>query len=271
MKFFRKSIGLITCLVFMHSAGFAQTADEVNVNYSKIENHTPNVILLENQMAESFNFWEEKFKGHWAGIHMGFNCLSNTDYSDYPDEVNGFLDNETWKSNSINFNPLQISIGFQHNRNTIGLVTGVGLEISTYTLDKNISIEKTYSSVEPTYLFYDDNQKSKLSLSYIDVPLMVEFQIPMKEYGRQIFIAAGAIAKFKFNAHTKIKYKQDNQKLKLKTPDDFHIRNLSYAATVRIGYGSFKFFATYDLQPLFEDDKGPILYPFSVGLTLISF
>ena len=34
------------------------------------------------KIAQSgFNFWQDKFTGHWAGIDFGFNALVNQDYS----------------------------------------------------------------------------------------------------------------------------------------------------------------------------------------------
>ena len=39
-------------------------------------------------------------------------------------------------------------------------------------------------------------------------------------------------------------------------------------ATARIGWGWVNVFATYSLTTLFKTDRGPELYPFSVGLTI---
>ena len=43
------------------------------------------------------------------------------------------------------------------------------------------------------------------------------------------------------------------------------------SATVRGGVGWFNLFATYSLTPLFESGRGPELYPFTVGVTLLGF
>ena len=248
----------------------AQQKDSIANNYStSVKN--PNIIILPDHNINGFNYWQEKFTGHWSGIYMGFNGFAHSDYSNYQEEDQGFLDAELLRSNSMEINVLQASIGFQHNRNNIGLVLGVGMEIQTYYLNQNTSIEQQFNRIEPIKLYFDDNQKSKLSTTYLNLPLLVEFQIPVKQSGKRFYFATGLIAKIRLNTHTKIKYRQDNQKLKLKTPDDFYMNDFTYAGTIRIGYGGINLYATCDLYPLFVDRKGPVIYPFSVGMALISF
>ncbi len=265
-RFFLIPLGLMLLTVQTQ----AQQKDSIANNYStSVKN--PNIIILQDHKIDGFNYWQKKFTGHWSGIYMGFNGFAHPDYSNYPEEDHGFIDAELLRSNSTNINILQASIGLQHNRNTIGLILGVGMEIQTYYLNQNTSIEKQFNRVEPIKLFFDDNQKSKLSITYLSLPLLVEFQIPVKQSGKLFYFTTGLIAKLRLNTHTKIKYRQDNQKLKLKTPDDFHMNDFTYAGTIRMGYGGINLFATYDLYPLFVDKKGPVIYPFSVGMALISF
>jgi len=55
---------------------------------------------------------------------------------------------------------------------------------------------------------------------------------------------------------------------KLKDHDDFFLNPFRFDATLRIGWGLINLFGTYSVSTLFKKDKGPELYPFSVGLTL---
>jgi hypothetical protein len=63
----------------------------------------------------------------------------------------------------------------------------------------------------------------------------------------------------------------DSKIQKLKSPGDYAMDDFRFAATARVGYGWVNLFANYDLNPLFEDGRGPELYPYSVGVKLISF
>jgi hypothetical protein len=40
---------------------------------------------------------------------------------------------------------------------------------------------------------------------------------------------------------------------------------------LRVGYGKFNVYAEYGLSEMFRNGRGPELYPFSAGVTLIPF
>ena len=248
----------------------AQQPDSVIVNHS-IGNNGPNIIQVDGLVTDGFNYWDEKFSGHWSGIYFGFNGLANADYSMYSSEDAGFLDINLWRSTVMNLNLVQFSKGLQRTRNTIGVVTGLGLEVQTYFLDRNTSIEKREDRIEPVQLYYDSNQKSKLSSFYLSIPFLVEFQIPVNNYGNRLYFSTGVVANKRLSTHTKVKYHKDNKKEKLKTPDDFYLNDIRFSGIVKIGYRWINLYATYDLQQLFQDGRGPEVYPFSFGIALISF
>lgn len=261
---------LVTLLGFFLFVGaYAQQADSILINQSP--NRTPNIILLDGGVNDGFNYWGEKFSGHWSGIYFGFNGLANADYSMYDPEDANFLDLNLLRSTVMDLNLLQFSKSLQHNRNTIGVVTGLGMEVQTYFLDRNTSIEKAKNRIEPVQLFYDSNQKSKLSSFYLSLPFLVEFQIPVNSYGNRIYISTGVIANKRLSTQTKVKYRKNDKKEKLKTPDDFYMNDIRFSGTIKIGYRWINLYATYDLQPLFQDNRGPKVFPYSFGLALLSF
>lgn len=261
---------LILSLVLSTLIVGAQQQDTLNVN-RRISGSQPNIIQPHGVVTDGFNYWNDAFQGHWAGIFLGLNGFMNEDYSMYPEEKSGFMDVNLLRSTTLNLNLFQFSAGLQRTRNTIGFVSGVGLEMQTYFLDKKTSIEKGSFRIEPVERYYDSKQKSKFSSIYLNVPLLFEFQVPVKSYGNRIYLGAGVIASKRLSTHTKVKYRQNNKKEKLKTPDDFYMHDFRFSGTVRIGYRFINLYATYDLQPLFIEDKGPELYPFSFGLALFSF
>lgn len=219
-------------------------------------------------MQDGVNLWEDNFSGHWAGVHFGFNTFLNQDYSGYTSE---FMENDIWRSNSMYINIVQQSLGLQRTRNTVGLVTGLGLHLQSYRLDNNTTIERTENDrIEPHFLHFDRNQKSKLSLVSLMVPLLAEFQFPVNHYENRFYISIGPYASFRLSTHTKIKYRSD-KKVKLKIPGHYSIPDFKYGLIFRTGYRRVNLFATYELVPLFHENKGPVLHPFTVGFTLLSF
>ncbi|WP_297095072.1 outer membrane beta-barrel protein [uncultured Draconibacterium sp.] len=247
-------------------SGFEINAQE-NDTIVPIEN--PKRFLRKIDLSEvthnGLKLWQDDFSGHWVGIDFGFNMLLDEDYSGYQSE---FMDNDVFRSNSAYFNFLQQSIGLQKNRNTIGLVTGLGLQLQSYRLDDNTTIIKGSDGViSPDYLYFNDNQKSKLAVEMITLPLLLEFQIPINHYDNRMFFSAGVVGSLRLSSHTKIKYKEE-KKQKLKVVDDFSMHRFKYSVMVRTGYRWFNVFASYDLVPLFKTDKGPELTPFTFGITL---
>jgi len=226
-------------------------------------------IDLEKISRHGFNFWQDEFSGHWAGIDFGFNTFANTDYSNYNSE---FMENDFIRSNSTHINLIQQSIGLQHNRNTIGLVTGLGLHLQSYRLDQNTTIRrKEDGRIEPQQLFFEDNQKSKLSIVSLTLPLLAEFQIPVNHYKNRYYLSIGPYAGLRISSHTKIKYRVEGKKEKLKVPGHYSLHDFKYGLMIRTGYRWINLFATYELVPLFKDDLGPGLTAFTFGITLLRF
>lgn len=222
------------------------------------------------KMAQNqFNHWQDKFTGHWSGMDFGFNGFLNSEYTGYNSH---FMDNDLLRSNSTYLNLIQQSVGLQQNRNTTGLVTGIGIHFQSYRLDNNTTLRQTEKGViEPEILYFDQNQKSKLSIVSVIVPLLAEFQIPVNHYDNRLYFSAGLFGGIRITSHTKIKYRIDRKKMKLKVPGQYALRDFKYGAMVRAGYRWINVFASCDLTSFFKENKGPELIPFSFGFTLIKF
>jgi len=266
-----KHLLLILLVSFVSFQAIAQENDSIIVVQNKA-GRLSRLIDIQDLVNAGNNFWEREFKGHWAGIEIGFNGFANSNYNMYASTDHDFLRNNLLLSDVLNLNVLQYSIGFQQNRKTIGLVTGLGLSIQSYRLDNHTSVLLDENrNVQPEYLYFDSNQKSKLSSIYLEMPLLVEFQIPIRNNANRCYISVGVTGAKRLETHTKVKYKKESKKEKLKSPGDYSILDYKAAGTIRVGYRMINLFATYDLVPLFENRRGPVLYPFSAGIRLISF
>ena len=266
-----KRIVLLVLATISVSLTFAQENDSIIVLQSKAS-RLSGLIDMHDLVNEGFNCRTDEFKGHWAGVEFGVNGFSNADYGMYPEDRNGFLKNDLLRSNTLNLNVLQYSRVIQQIRSTIGLVTGLGLSLQSYHLNKNTTILVDESNkIYPETLFFDSNQKSKLGTVFLDVPLLLEFQIPVHHSANRFYVSTGLVGAKRLEAHTKIKYRKDGHREKLKSPGTYSIRDYKVSGTLRMGYRSVHLFANYDLVPLFDERKGPVLYPFSLGLRLISF
>jgi hypothetical protein len=110
-------------------------------------------------------------------------------------------------------------------------------------------------------------RKYKLGLTYVDVPLEFRFKSPKK-----FRFAFGFKVGYKLDGKTKYKGERpDKENVIVKQKQVLHIENFRFGPTVRIGYDWFSLFAYYQISKVFERNRGPDIYPISVGITLLPF
>jgi len=213
----------------------------------------------------------ESFKGHWAGLEFGVNGFMDKNQSLTLKDDLALLDLKQARSWNINLNFMQYGVGLGTDK--IGLLTGMGLEFNNYHFSNPISLmlDNGITVIDSTYINGDfEVSKSKLSTTNLTIPLLLEFQIPTGDHGDRIFISGGMIGGLRIGAHTKVIY-DDNGRKKDKNHSDFNLTTFRYGFTARLGFKGLKLFANYYPVQLFEKDKGPEVYPFSVGLILFNF
>lgn len=207
-----------------------------------------------------------KFKGHWTGFELGINAFTNENYSMYAGD--NFMDLDLNKSIAVNLNFLQYNINLDRSQNRFGIVTGMGLSWYNFRFDRNISIRENENTsiLEPYDLPKEwDVKKSKLTMSFLTVPVLLEYQFPLDRH--RLFISAGVIGGLKLGSHTKIKYKNGGTHKK-KRHDDFNLRPYKLDASVKLGFRGIHLWGTYGLYDLFEKNKGPELTPYALGLSI---
>jgi hypothetical protein len=211
----------------------------------------------------------KKFKPHFAGFEIGLNNYLTPDFSMNLPQDQRFMDLNTGRSWNINLNLLEYGIGLGTDK--VGIVTGLGFEWTNYMFDNQNSIRKDENGVIFEYVPDQAGNiiKSKFNMTYITAPLLLEFQIPAGK--KRIHLSGGVIGGVKIASNTKIKYEISGEKSKEKSKGDYNLAPLRYGLTARIGYRAINIYANYYLTPLFSENDGPELYPFSIGLCLIPF
>lgn len=257
-----------------------QIVDNYDSDTTHVRIGRSNIEIIEDENSTRIDFhkdkkgdddfhWEKKnkrFNGHWAGFEMGFNSFYDDDYSIYSID-DDFMELDQPKSLEVNINFLEYNIALQKDKGNIGLVTGMGYSMNNYRFDNPLTIDKQDGIVVPVSLDPEGIKKTKLYVSYLTVPLLLEFQIPVNGFTNKVFVSGGVIGGVNIGSRTKIK--QNSSKTKDK--GSFNINPFKYALTGRVGLGDISLYATYNLSPLFKDGKGPELFPFSIGLSLINF
>ena len=231
----------------------------------RIYNYKPSDRWKNDKDEESHSRPARSFKGHWTGIEFGFNNYNHVTNMDLPDEI-AYMSLHSGKSTAFNINFSQISLGlFRH----FGFVSGLGLNWNNYVFSRDNNIIIGANGALEELISQDDApiRKSKFTTLYLNVPAILELQMPTGE-GHLLNIGAGVIGGIKLHSHTKMAF-EDNEKLKSNT--DLNLNLLRGGVTARIGYENFMIYGTYYLTPWFKENRGPGFYnlePFEIGLAL---
>jgi len=206
---------------------------------------------------------DKKFRGHWAGVEIGLNNLLDNSGSLTRTPATSFMELNASRSLNVNLNFAQYSIGFI--RNKFGLTTGLGLEFCNYFFSNDNSIGKSNGSIV-TVDTLGGLEKSKLTTTYLRIPVLLEVQLFGNCRSDRLYVSAGVIGGMKLGSHTKIVV--DEGEKKSKHSDDFYLNPFRWGLTAHIGYKGVSLYGDYYLTSLFQNNKGPELYPFSAGLAL---
>ncbi len=236
----------------------------------------------------------KKFNGHWAGFEMGMNGYVNRDKNmSFPKETE-YMDLRMSKSWAVHINFFEQNVALSKNQKW-GLVTGIGTYWNNYRFSKNTRLNADSSELKGYLDSGISIRKTKLTAWYFNIPLLFEFQTNRYHKKNSFHIAVGMVMSLRVSSHTKKYYNEYNKTFdvteynpetdnyetigqytspnyaKEKNFDDFYLQPFKGDATVRIGWGFINLFATYSVNTMFKKDKGPELYPWTVGITFINF
>lgn len=233
-----------------------------------------------------------KFNGHWGGVGIGINGYVNDQYSyELPAEYE-FMDLLWQKSVNVDLNIYEQNINLSPNKN-IGLVTGVGYSIYNYAFTKSYTVMQDSNNFSGAYNQSINVRKSKIVTNFITVPVLFEIQDknPSPLTRNRWHVNIGAIFGVRVHAHQKTYFEETNKDYNLTDPvsgdvialatapsnniakvrDDFYLRPFKVDASLRAGWGWINLYANVSLTEMFSKNKGPQLYPFSVGIMLTSW
>ena len=211
---------------------------------------------------------KKHFEPHFAGVELFMNNYLSANHSlSLPNDIS-YMELNAGKSMGVNVNILEYAIPVA---SFTGFVTGLGIEFNSYYFDGNNNIEKVDNHIVEKQLPANNTYvKTKFRDTYITIPLLYEIQIP-DGHEKPFYISAGVIGGAKIGSSTKEIFKQNGHERTEVNDGGLNILAFRYGIQARMGYRFLNLFATYYPTGLFEKGKGPEVYPFNVGLTLVSF
>ncbi len=229
--------------------------------------------------SRNIEYYEQHDHGTLKGLNLEFG-------------FNNFLNDGEFPSSSDLFQVKPIgSVFWGINWNHTSYISGPlymewGGGISWY----NFKFENAATRLDPNggeLNFFEDNTissaiKSKLKVTYLNFTA-----VPMFDFGRGkrvvrmyeeddvriafsrrrgFRIGLGGYVGYRIGQKAKYIYKRDGDRNKDKEKGSFFLTDLRYGARLQIGINSFDMFVNYDLNNMFEDNRGPDLNPVSIGV-----
>lgn len=195
------------------------------------------------------------FDPHYPTVYFGFNKLGGKTFR-YSTEVPQIA-SKSWEW-GINFFTGGIAIT---NDNHWGVTSAFGIARMVYKLDNNYGFEKIDGiTVYKPAAEGINYQKSWLRYWAFRLPVSLEWQT--KFGSRRAFIAAGPELEWRVGIKSRAKYNGDKHTLS----SNLNANPLGVNLLLQAGYSNFAINARFALTPLFEKNKGPELYPASLGI-----
>ena len=235
---------------------------------------------------------KNKFNGHWAGVELGWNGWVNDDFDmTYPADQQ-YLNLNNARSLMVNLNPFEFNLNIAKNH--FGLTSGLGFSLHNYYFSNSTLLIKDSMELV-AYNIDDQNGKpadmkvNKLFISWLTVPILFEYQTNSKMRMNSFHFTLGVIGGVRLSSYTKQEYYARNTDYFLKdnagktvgtfnsgdkpfrTKGQYHLNTFKADLTARAGWSFLNLWATYSLTPMYQKDQGPVLYPWSVGITLVGW
>ena len=235
-----------SCLLFSH--GFSQdtkssTTPNTNTKKPALWDR-PNDHLLIQLSSDHWNGMTDSIRSHQSGFSKGFNAY--------------FMLDKPFKATP------KYSIGF-------------GLGVSTSNMEfrrTNIGINALSATLPFTALDSTNHFKRyKLATTYLELPVEIRYSMKPSEPNKSWKVALGLKLGTLLNAHTKGKNLVDKNGNLLnsyieKENGKRYINGTRVMSTIRVGYGIFSLFGSYQLTNILKNGTGPAMQLWQAGITL---
>ncbi|TNE54056.1 MAG: hypothetical protein EP338_09200 [Bacteroidetes bacterium] len=258
---------LLACYAF---TGIAQEDDTTRVNLGGME-----VLVIDKKKdandtidaAPDHDPDEDEHKligeGHWGGIDFGPTILMNSAMkTQFPDQPQ--WQNDPGKSFYWNINIFDTRLNVY--KEYVGITTGFGINFTQIGIKNNEILMESPDSLWFVKDSVNVYSKNKLRGTYLQVPLLIEFNTNKKE-SKSFYLATGVIGGVRVGSALIQKVDNNGSRKKEKYKGTYGLQAFKADATVRMGYSRWGLFANYALIPLFDTNLTSEAYPLTFGLT----
>jgi Outer membrane protein beta-barrel domain len=246
----------------------ANTVEKMQQN--KVEKVMSVIVDLQDGDKETQDTVQVKKKSRHARANFNFDVdLGLNTLVDIPENSGDTYDLKPMGSRYVSLNQhLDVRLGGQ--KSPFYLTTGFELAFNNYMLDKNryvadVNGQTVFNKEQPEVRSFE---KSKLTTSSLNVPLMASLKFKDKNGKESFKIGAGGFGGYRLGSHTKLKYQDEGKTLKDKERGSYNLEDFQYGVNFVIGYKKVELFGKYNLNELFKDNRGPAMNVVSFGFRI---
>jgi hypothetical protein len=256
------------------------------------------IVVTDDGSVRYIHDKKKRFNGHWGGVEMGINGYVTPDFNTNWGKEYDYLNLRYEKSWTVNLNLYEQNIALNKARN-MGFVTGIGMSWSNYRFSTPTYLTPDSSMIKGYRMVTEQGQdlsvrKSKLTIMYITVPFMYEIQTKKSGF-KNFHFGIGVLGSARVRTHTKIYFNNANETYLLQDPgsfdtgfgryttpnatkrnivkeyDSFHLQPFKFDGMIRVGFSFINLWAQVSLNQFFMKDRGPQLYTWTAGITLLGW
>jgi len=255
-------------------------------NYNYKENYDGDSTQVKKKKGKFFNkprdmFGRGKYRQDlvWMGLDLGVDGLVDLSngFDLQPQGDYNFMEMNYWRNTHVRVNFFEWRFNLVDN--VFNIVTGLGWDFHHYAFAQKIKFDEandypgqgfTTPVVGATDTIHSIN-RSRLAVQYFQIPLFLNLRTKKTAKHRQQFnFTFGVVGGIKTGASSRIIYTENGMDVEEEKRDDFNLEVFTATAMVRIKYSFFSIYASYQFTPMFRG-QNPNLYPFTLGVTLLSW
>ncbi len=156
---------------------------------------------------------------------------------------------------------------FPIKKSHFSFAAGIGIGTSNiYLNNQEINVTDTAYTQAVFLKETADYKKYKLTTAYLEAPFELRYFGNKDNRNRGFKAAIGLRAGTLIGAHTKAKNNATKTIEKQGTRQ--YLETWRVSGTMRLGWGNFSLFGSYNLMNLYKENSGPEITPYSIGICL---
>ena len=217
------------------------------------------------------------YSRHFFNLELGTNnYLQNGEFPDENNEPYSVRPWGSWYVGLVSVNQTYLGRSF---------VIEWGPSVTWYNFKFEDDAARIIDGDETTFILDPDTEtdfeKSKLTVAYVNfsvVPMLMSKRDTRRNRSWKFYdkkdedsgfrFGLGGYVGYRIDSYSKTVIREDGDKDKDRDKDSFNLSSLRYGIRAQIGFGGTDLFVNYDLNELFNENRGPELNAFSIGLVL---